>query len=336
MPQKSRPDPANGTVVTADEYEALGLQYANDGVYGHPSDSAVVFADSTGRQVKVRAGKRAIVRGYEWFSDPTADEIIGNLPANTSTNPRIDRLVLRLNRTARTVRTLHLVGTPAVTPVAPSLTQTTSISADVFDFPLARWQVAAGYTTIAAGDIVTEYWCPQAGGPILCNSTSRPFGVTRVEGLKIREIDTDFELTWDGAYFVPAPGSLIKSGWLAQNVGSLDNGDRLIWQAVVNIPCPGDYRIFTTTPLDGADSEQARIWMNVNGSYMGGRIARFAAFSYVEDFPNMCDYIAPNTTPLTIQIRGMRITGGSFYQSRAGNRFYTVTYLGPSSLYGNY
>jgi len=199
MAQKSRPDPANGTVVTSDEYEGLALSYVRDGVVGSPADTPVVYADSTGRRVKVVAGKMANVRGCQWWSDPTTDEIIDTLPANTSGNPRIDRLVLRLNRSTRQVRTQYLQGTPAVTPSAPALTQSTSTSSGNFDMPLARWTVANGYTTVAAADIVTEAWYPQGGGTILCTSTSRPFGVVLVKGLAIYETDSGLRQTWTGA-----------------------------------------------------------------------------------------------------------------------------------------
>lgn len=210
MPQKSRPDPSNGTVVSADEYEGMMLGAAEDGIIGTPSDVPVVYADATGRQVKVRAGKMAMVRGYSWFSDPTTDEIINGggagLPANTSGNPRIDRLVLRLDRTTRQIRTVYLQGTPQITPSPPTLTQSTDITSSVWDFPLARWNVAAGYTTIAAADLTYEAWYRGiSSGRVLCTSATRPFGAYLYPGLNIYEYDTTMLRTWkpsgwDGHY----------------------------------------------------------------------------------------------------------------------------------------
>jgi hypothetical protein len=196
MAQASRPTPDNAYVVSTDEWERMGNFWAEDGIYGSPTDTAVVYGDSTGRQVKIRAGKFGIVRGYEWMSDPTTDEVVSSLPANVSGNPRIDRLVLRLDRSTRNVRTLYVQGTAAATPSAPALTQSTSFSSGVFDFPLARWQVASGYTTIAAGDVVTEAWYPLPSGVILCLSTGRPFGAGLRPGQQIYETDTGLTYRW--------------------------------------------------------------------------------------------------------------------------------------------
>lgn len=189
MAQTSRPDPASGSVVADYEYEQLGRLFATDALYGNPSNSAAVYADSTGRQVKLRSGISGLVRGYLWMSDTVSDEIIGSLPANTSGNPRIDRLVLRLTRSTRQVRTLFVQGTASATPVAPALTQDLSVTTGVWDFPLARWQVPAGYTTIAAGDIVTEAWYMTNPGQILCRTNSRPQGAVLKDGTQVFNYD---------------------------------------------------------------------------------------------------------------------------------------------------
>lgn len=203
MPQKSRPDPSNGTVVTADEFEGMQLGAVEDGVIGIPTDLPVVYADSTGRRVKVRADRQAVVRGYSWWSDPAVEEVIDNagagLPSNTSGLSRIDRLVLRLDRTARTVRAVYLQGTPGTPAVAPALTQNTSQTSGVWDFPLARWTVINGYTTISASDVTPEAWYrPPGGNTALCNSTSRPFGGYLYPGQEIYEYNTGLFRKWDG------------------------------------------------------------------------------------------------------------------------------------------
>lgn len=201
MAQKSRPDPAGGNVVTADEYEGIMTAAAVDGIIGTTADTPVVYADATGRQVKVRAGKRAMLRGYTWFSDSATDEIINNagagLPANTSSSPRIDRLVLRLDRAARTVRTVYLQGVAQPFPVAPALTQNPGITNGLWDFPLARWNVAAGYTTVAAADLTIEGWYRAPNGTVLCTSTSRPFGAYAYPGSEIYEADTNLWRYWN-------------------------------------------------------------------------------------------------------------------------------------------
>jgi hypothetical protein len=209
MVQVSRPDPANGRVVTDDEYEALAINYAADGIFGTPADTAVVYADSTGRQVKIRSAKMGAVRGQLWKSDPSTDEIVSGLPVNTSGNPRIDRLVLRYDRSTRQVRTQYLQGTPGASPSAPALTQSTSLTSGVYDFPLAKWNVANNYTTIAASDLTVEAWYPHSRGKILCTSTSRPFGVSLTAGMQIYETDTLRSYLWDATNSVWRA----NSGW---------------------------------------------------------------------------------------------------------------------------
>lgn len=199
MAQYSRPSPDNGRVVTDDDYEALTLGYAVDGLIGSTADTYPVYADSTGRQVKVRAGKRALVRGYLWGADPSSDETIATT-TNTSGNPRIDRLVLRLDRTTHNVRTALLTGTPGASPAAPALTQNTSTSG-MWEFPLARWQVASGYTTIAAGDIQPEGWYTIPDGSIVWPSTVTgwaPAGSALRAGLSGFEADSGFMYRYNG------------------------------------------------------------------------------------------------------------------------------------------
>jgi len=71
---------------------------------------------------------------------------------NTSGNPRIDRIVARLNYTDRKIEFAVLTGTPAGSPVAPTLTQNTT----VWEISLAQIAVANGFSTIIAGNITDQ------------------------------------------------------------------------------------------------------------------------------------------------------------------------------------
>jgi hypothetical protein len=62
------------------------------------------------------------------------------VPTNTSSNPRVDRLVLRRDLVARTVVPTVLQGTPAASPEPPALTQTDD---GLWDLPLHRFTVPA-------------------------------------------------------------------------------------------------------------------------------------------------------------------------------------------------
>ena len=71
---------------------------------------------------------------------------------NTSGNARIDRIVARLNYTDRKIEFAVLTGTPAGSPVAPTLTQNTT----VWELSLAQIAVANGFSTIIVGNITDQ------------------------------------------------------------------------------------------------------------------------------------------------------------------------------------
>lgn len=116
------------------------------GVIGVPGDTNLkVTGSSSGMQVSVALGN-AIVRGFFYQSTAAETLTIGT----ASTNPRIDSVVVRLNPTANTIVLAVVQGTPATSPVAPTLTQTDSGN---FEMLLATVAVAANVTTIAAGAV---------------------------------------------------------------------------------------------------------------------------------------------------------------------------------------
>lgn len=105
--------------------------------------------------------------------------------ANASGNPRIDTMVLRIDYVLQTVRLAIKVGTPAPSPVAPTLQQDTSI----WEMALADIAVANGFSTITNSNITQRKrfiqstaagWAPYAlpiGTPADVNPSSN-IGVT--------------------------------------------------------------------------------------------------------------------------------------------------------------
>lgn len=77
-----------------------------------------------------------------------------NLPIadNTSGNPRIDRIVARLNYTDRKIEFVVKQGTPASSPSPPALTR----DGNHWELSLARITVANGFSTIISGSITDE------------------------------------------------------------------------------------------------------------------------------------------------------------------------------------
>lgn len=140
--------PFQGVDTTETQYSRLLRHIVTNGrsgVNGLPGDNNLkVIADSTGMNVKVLVSggnSQAIVRGHMYNS--TAQEVLTIAAANTS--PRIDTVVLTLDPTANTITLAVVQGTPAVSPSAPSLTQTDTAT---YQFPLANVLVGANVTTI--------------------------------------------------------------------------------------------------------------------------------------------------------------------------------------------
>lgn len=104
------------------------------------------YGDSSGLQVKVYAGQ-ALVRGIYYVS--TATETLAVTTAH-ATLGRIDSVVLELDPSANAILLKVLPGTPASTPVAPTLTQT---DAGIWQQLLGTVAVAAAATTISAGNV---------------------------------------------------------------------------------------------------------------------------------------------------------------------------------------
>lgn len=148
-------------------WSRMARVWGGTGIVGYPGDTeAQVFADSSGMQIKVRAGQ-AQVRGHHWRSDGEVTKAIG---ANSSGNPRIDRVVLRLDPSANTLALAVLEGTPGASPSAPALTQTDS---GTYELSLAKVAVGNGVSTITAGNVTEErLHIPDRGAP---TGTLTPF-----------------------------------------------------------------------------------------------------------------------------------------------------------------
>lgn len=114
----------------------------NAGVNGAPTGTELKVTAGTGLQVAVAAGQ-AMVRGHYYIS--TASETLTIATAN-ATNPRIDSIVLTLDPSANSVVLAVVAGTPASSPVAPTLTQT---DAGIYQYQLATVLVPAAATSVS-------------------------------------------------------------------------------------------------------------------------------------------------------------------------------------------
>ncbi|MEU0522772.1 hypothetical protein [Streptomyces niveus] len=142
MAQDSWPSPGHADrAVTDSEYETVAARFSDDGVYGDPTQPAVVTA-GTGRTVTIRAGTEGSLRGHAWISGTTPVTL--TVAANTSGQTRTDRVLLRLDRDTWTVRAVVKQGTPGAGP--PTLTTGAEFSS--YEVLLANVSVLNGANSV--------------------------------------------------------------------------------------------------------------------------------------------------------------------------------------------
>lgn len=177
-------DAGAGANVTESGWRSLMAVLMADGpLYGLLNQFSV-YGDSTGRQTKVRTG-HCWIRGHQGAS--TSEKTLAH-STNGSGNPRIDRVVLRNDFVNNRIELDVLTGTPAASPSAPSLTQSSS----VWEISLAKVAIANGYSTIAAGDVTDERVLRTVPGTRI-GATLRREATQAISGATVTAISWDTE-----------------------------------------------------------------------------------------------------------------------------------------------
>lgn len=229
--------PFQGVDTTETQYSRILrhiVGFGRAGVNGIPGDNNLkVIGDSSGMNVKVKVANgnsQAIVRGFMYNS--TADETL--TIAASSTNPRIDSIVLNLDPTANTILLAVVQGTPAVTPTAPTLTQTDTAN---FQFKLADVLVAANATTISAAAVtdlrqfIENVW----------STATRPTGVMGMVGYNTTTgvLELHNGTTWRDVVPSSFTASQISDP-LNLNVGRINGSKMLVQETAPASPSVND------------------------------------------------------------------------------------------------
>ena len=131
-------------VYDATDFAAYFGNLVSNGVF-YASATNLQTTPGNGLAVSVAAGS-AWINGYRYEN---TDDL--NLPLTTAngSNPRIDRIVVRLSQVSRSIQLAVVDGTPAATPSAPALTRTS----DVYELGIADVLIPAAATSIATNNI---------------------------------------------------------------------------------------------------------------------------------------------------------------------------------------
>ena len=139
MADDAYPVPGISAMSTVGQWEEFFHPAMGSGVIPGEGSELLPSLDASGRNAVIQSGG-AIVRA---FYKPVSAATYTAIPAASSQN-RIDRLVLRLNRAASTAAAFIvptvITGTPAPSPSIPAVTQTAT---GLWDLPIAHWTSAS-------------------------------------------------------------------------------------------------------------------------------------------------------------------------------------------------
>lgn len=133
-------------VYVAANFAAYFASFIGNGVFGGHSDELQVVANASPAMNVVVSSGQGWIYGY-WYEN-TEDLILSVDVADGVLN-RIDSIVLRLDYSQRSMYCAVKKGTPAVNPVAPTLTR----NADAYELQLATVRINAGAINIQQANI---------------------------------------------------------------------------------------------------------------------------------------------------------------------------------------
>lgn len=131
-------------VYDATDFAAYFGSLVSNGIF-YATATNLQVSPGTGLAVSAAAGS-AWINGYRYEN---TDDLNMPLATANGSNPRIDRVVVRMSMISRSIHLAVVTGTPAATPVAPALTRTS----DVYELGIADVLIPAAATSIAANNI---------------------------------------------------------------------------------------------------------------------------------------------------------------------------------------
>lgn len=236
-------DSGAGANVTEDTWRKFMLHMlgSQSGVIRGFDNGMATTGDSSGMQVKVATGQ-AWMRGH--FGQNTAIKTV-SIATSSPSNPRIDRIVLRVDFIGNTVGVFALTGTPAGSPTAPAVTQNTSL----WETSLALVAVGTSVSNITAGN-VTDDRVYTSSGASLARTASNPVSIatnTPTVATFTGAIHTSGDIVWDT---VNSKVTLNRAGlWqVTFRIGFAANATGMRQGQVVDPAAPTSIYVYATVP----------------------------------------------------------------------------------------
>lgn len=247
--------PTNRTDAREPEWSKMISLQRRDGIYlnaPNTTDFSPSANPAGGMNVLIGSGD-CVVGGFH--GESTAQQILP-IAAADAINPRIDRVVLHVDFTTPvTISLIVLTGNPALNPVPPSLTLTTSVR----EVPVCQVYVDPRISSIVASKVTDER--AFTADRLLGTSSTQPLGRpgTRTPGVLPIPAPIDHSHDYDpldlaantipAGIMVPFPGT-DAPGWLACNGVAVSRGDYpALWAAIRDQFGNGDGRQTFNLPL---------------------------------------------------------------------------------------
>ncbi|WP_017585475.1 hypothetical protein [Nocardiopsis ganjiahuensis] len=166
-----------------------------------PSFGTALDASVSGNNLDLGTG-RGVLDGYAFASDTTESV---SIPTNSSSLPRLYRVVARLDVAAHQILPHVIEGTAASNPQIPSLTRTDAI----YDLPVWRCRRGGGGGSIT--ELVDERTYLNPAGALACTSSTRP--PNPLPGTTIYESDTGRLVYYHDGQWVTAADGTYPTSW---------------------------------------------------------------------------------------------------------------------------
>lgn len=166
------------------EYDAIDFSklfdgLINDGIFASQGDKFIVVEDTPASMDVVVGSGRAWFNHTWTLNDADLDVTV---PTAHATLNRIDIVYLEVDESTRTNSIDIVSGTPATTPVAPTLTQTST----VHQYALAHIYVGAAVTSIGQEDITNKV-----------GLSATPFVTGIIDQIDVDDLMLEWQAEWD-------------------------------------------------------------------------------------------------------------------------------------------